>query len=199
VTDVPFPTADRASARALGSVLRRLGYDEDGICDLLGDEAYGGNVEHVPVHERRLPRTRLATAIKLLFLELPVEAAEAERAFGPRGVEALEATGLADVGDEVVPRGRVTAIGDLLLASDGYSRGQSDPADYVATYSPTARRCDLLTPRRRASRALDIGTGNGIQALLAARHCDEVVATDVNPRALEFTELNAGLNALDNI
>jgi methylase of polypeptide subunit release factors len=199
VTEVPFPTADRAAARVLGSVLRRLGYDEDGICGLLGDEAYGGNVEDVPVHERRLPQTHLATAIRLLFLERPVSKDEAGRALGARAVEALEATGLAEVGDEVVPRGRVTAIGDLLLASDGYSRGQADPPDYVATYSPTARLCDLLTPRARAARTLDVGTGNGIHALLAARHSEEVVATDVNPRALAFTELNAGLNALDNI
>jgi methylase of polypeptide subunit release factors len=199
VTEAAFPTTDRAAARALGSVLRRLGYDEDGICDLLGDEAYGGNAEDVPVHERRLPQTHLATAIRLLFLERPVSKDAAARAFGARAVEALEATGLAEVGDEVVPRGRITAIGDLLLASDGYSKGQADPPDYVATYSPTARLCDLLTPRARAARALDVGTGNGIHALLAARHSDEVVATDVNPRALAFTQLNAGLNALDNI
>jgi methylase of polypeptide subunit release factors len=46
---------------------------------------------------------------------------------------------------------------------------------------------------------LDFGTGNGIQALLAAHHCHEVVATDVNPRALVFAAFNAALNGIDNI
>jgi methylase of polypeptide subunit release factors len=56
-----------------------------------------------------------------------------------------------------------------------------------------------LTPRPRVSRALDVGTGNGVHALLAAGHCERVVATDVNPRALAFTELNAALSGLENV
>ena len=48
-------------------------------------------------------------------------------------------------------------------------------------------------------RALDVGTGNGVQALLIADHSEHVVATDVNPRALGFTELNAALSGLDNV
>src|SRR5205823_7337283 len=44
-----------------------------------------------------------------------------------------------------------------------------------------------------------VGTGSGVQAILAARHATHVVATDVNPRALAFTELNAALNGLTNV
>ena len=43
-------------------------------------------------------------------------------------------------------------------------------------------------------RALDVGTGYGIQALLAASHADQVVATDVTERALAFAALNCALN-----
>src|SRR5205814_2148722 len=59
--------------------------------------------------------------------------------------------------------------------------------------------CAALTPRRRVARALDVGTGNGAQALLAARHSAQVVATDVNPRALKYTQLNAALNGVANL
>ena len=38
-----------------------------------------------------------------------------------------------------------------------------------------------------------------MQALLAAGHSEHVVATDVNPRALAFTELNAALSGIDNV
>jgi methylase of polypeptide subunit release factors len=193
------PVADSTAARSLGAALRRLEYSEDGITRLLGDDAFESEPEDAPIHLRRLPDSRLAKAIRLLFLQLPLSREDAEEALGRRGVEALERTGLADVGDEVVPRGRIVPVGDLLLASDGFSNDLGDPPDYVATYTPTARLLDLLTPRLRVERALDVGTGSGVHALLAARHADRVVATDVNQRALDFTALNAELNGLSNV
>ena len=100
----------------------------------------------------------------------------------------------------MAPRARIAPVDGLLLASDRLSTDPTDdPVDYVSTYSPTARLCDLLTPRPKAKRALDIGTGNGVQALLAARHSRHVVATDVNARALAYTELNAALGGLGNV
>jgi methylase of polypeptide subunit release factors len=41
---------------------------------------------------------------------------------------------------------------------------------------------------------LDLGAGCGIQALLAARHADRVVASDLNPRAVGIAAFNAALN-----
>jgi methylase of polypeptide subunit release factors len=137
--------------------------------------------------------------VRLLFLQLPVSLEDAESALGRESVEALDVTGLAEVGDRVVPRARILPIGKTLLASDGFSRDGDDPADYVATYTPTARVLDSLTPRPRVDRALDVGTGSGIHALLAAQHARHVIATDVNPRAIAYTELNAALNGLRNV
>jgi methylase of polypeptide subunit release factors len=194
------PKLDTDAARTLGHALRRLRYDEEAIEELLGEDAWSTALEDVPVHERRLPQTPLATAIRLFFLELPVAARDAEQALGGRGVAALERTRLALVAEHVSPCARIAPVDSLLLASDRLSTNPTDdPPDYVSTYSPTARICDLLTPRPRVRRALDVGTGNGVQALLAARHSQSVVATDVNPRALEFTALNAALSGLDNV
>lgn len=193
------PVADKTGAAILGEALRNVGYSEAAVYELLGDEAYSAEREDSPVEERRLPQTPLATVVRALFLQLPVATGEAVRALGRDGVEALEHTALADVGDEVVLRARLLPIGELLLASDGFSRDAEDPPDYVATYTPTARLCDSLTPRPRVERALDVGTGSGVQALLAAQHARHVVATDVNARALGYTELNAALNGLTNI
>jgi methylase of polypeptide subunit release factors len=85
------------------------------------------------------------------------------------------------------------------MAIDGFARGEDDPVGWVGPYTPTASWLAALTPRRHVARALDVGTGNGVHALLAAEHSDHVIATDVNPRALAFTEINAALNELDNI
>ena len=191
--------ADTVAAERLGTTLRRAGYSEDAIQGLLGEDAYSSERGDTPAEERRLPDTPLATLVRLLFLQLQVPAEEAEAALGRDGVDALEVTGLAQVEDRIAPRARILPIGKVLLASDGFSRDGDDPADYVATYTPTARVLDSLTPRPRVDRAVDVGTGSGIHALLAAQHARHVIATDVNPRAIAYTELNAALNGLRNI
>jgi methylase of polypeptide subunit release factors len=69
----------------------------------------------------------------------------------------------------------------------------------VAGIHPPSVTLAKLTIRRPVARALDVGTGNGIQALLASRHAERVLATDVNSRALAFASLNARLNGVDNL
>lgn len=195
-----MPGVDVSAASALGSALRRLEYTQDRLHDLLGDDAYESRPGDLVAHERRLPKTPLGDAVRLLLLGRPLARRDAVRALGERGVEAVVRTGLAVVGPGgVVARGRVTPVHELLFAADLPSRGEEDPPDYVAAYTPTSRLCDALTPRLRARSALDVGTGSGVHALLAARHVRHVVATDINPRALAFTELNAALNGLDNV
>jgi methylase of polypeptide subunit release factors len=193
-----FPRPDRAAAETLRAALRQVGYSESAVHDLLGEDANAGTEETAAADERRLPHTRVATVVRLLLLQRAVPTRLAVDALGRRGVDALETIGLAAVGDEVVPRVRMLPIGHLLVTGDGYAQGD-DPEDYVAIYTPTSRVCDSLTPRPRVERALDVGTGSGIHALLAAGHADHVVATDVNPRALAFTELNAVLNGVTNV
>ena len=117
VTRHPIP--DQAAAKALGRVLRGLGYTEDGVYRLLGDDAYSTERDDAPIAARRLPRTPLATAVRLFFLQLSVPEREAVRALGPRGVEALEAIGLAEVDEEVAARERAVEAGEPGIAPAG--------------------------------------------------------------------------------
>lgn len=191
-----YPVADRTAALALGQALRRIGYSEAALDRLLD----GDDSDEPVVAARRLPDSPLATVVRALYLLLPVSTNDAVRAVGSSAVDALEATGLAEVGDEVLSRVRILPLGDLFVASDDRAGSHDEqPPDYVAAYTPTSRLVDSLTPRLRVERALDVGTGSGAQALLAARHARHVVATDVNPRALAYTALNAALNGLTNI
>ena len=195
------PVPDRAAARALGDALRRVGYTEDAVLELLGEDGYAITSDDVPVGDRRLPDTRLGTVVRALFLQLPVPAGDLAHAIGRAAVDALASTGVAEVGDEVALHGRIVPVGELFVASDDFpgADAEKDPPDFVAAYTPTSKLCDALTPRGPVERALDIGTGSGVQAMLSARHAREVVATDVNERALAFTELNAALNGFTNI
>ena len=85
--------------------------------------------------------------------------------------------------------------GDYVVASDAAPDAGGDlPYDHVPGIQSPSVTLAKLAVRRPCARALDLGTGCGIQALLAARHAERVVATDVNPRALGFAAFNAALN-----
>src|SRR5581483_5561466 len=125
--------------------------------------------DEMAVYERRLSGSRLGVAIRALFLQLPVARDELSRALGARGLEALGRVGLAGDGATVRARARILPVGELLVLSDDHPKGERVPRNYVAAYTPTSRLCDALTPRHRVRRALDVGTGSGVQAILAAR------------------------------
>jgi hypothetical protein len=56
-----------------------------------------------------------------------------------------------------------------------------------------------MTIRRPRGRTLDLGTGCGVQAFLAAAHSDQVVAVDANARAVNCAAFNAQLNGRANV
>jgi methylase of polypeptide subunit release factors len=180
--------------------LRALRYDEESIVGLLGDDGTAADLTDVAVYDRRLPETRLGNAIRLLLLQVSIDRDDVVAALGEDGLEALLTTQIArEDGSRIAARGRIVPAEGLLMSFDGFAVGNDDPHGYVASYTPTASWLAALTPRRRFGRALDIGTGSGAQALVASRHCDHVIATDLNPRAVAFTSLNAALNGIDNL
>jgi methylase of polypeptide subunit release factors len=124
---------------------------------------------------------------------------EADAALGSIGREPLEQAGLLEEVDGVV-RATVKIVphGDLLIASDRDADGPTG-SEWVAGLHPPSVTLVKLTVRRDVRRALDVCTGNGIQALLASRHAETVVATDINPRALEIAGLNCSLNGNSNV
>jgi methylase of polypeptide subunit release factors len=87
---------------------------------------------------------------------------------------------------------------DLLVVHDLALSGEL-PRDFVAPVAPGSLTLAGLTTRRSVGLALDIGTGCGVQALLAAQHSSRVVGVDVNPRALEFARAGAALTGVHNV
>ncbi|WP_241977695.1 methyltransferase [Cryobacterium sp. TMS1-13-1] len=86
----------------------------------------------------------------------------------------------------------VSDLGELAL---GHPLGES----HVLGIGGASRTLSGLMMPTAVERALDIGTGCGIQAMHASRHAEQVVATDISVRALELAALNADLNEIDNI
>jgi methylase of polypeptide subunit release factors len=106
-------------------------------------------------------------------------------------------------------------LADVLIVSDGAMRARvklepfdgllvaSDPTydgpDTVLGVGGVTRMLAALTVRRRCEAALDLCTGSGALALLAAAHAKRVVGVDLSERALRLAHLNSRLNGIETI
>ena len=198
----PLAVDDRAAIEELRHVLGAAGYEGEALRDALGEQGWG----RAPGAERPLQRRRLAergalgTIATLFALDATVPADEARHALAPLALERLEALGLLELaGGKASARVRLLPHNDLLLVSDRVDAASPQPRDHVAGVQGPSVTLSHLTVRGRGASALDVGTGCGFQALLAARHADRVVATDLNERALNFAAFSALLSGAPNV
>lgn len=98
---------------------------------------------------------------------------------------------------------RWSSLEELLFAHSAYPTTQSDavffgPDSYRFAQVIEAHLQQRFEPVRRA---VDIGCGAGVGALVIARarHDAQVLAVDINPRALRMTAVNAELAGLGNV
>ncbi len=198
-TTAPILVASARRTAALRAWLAASGYDAPGVRTLLG-AASTSLVDAVvaPAARRRLAIADTPSAVlaRLLLLGDEVCAGEAARRLGPLADELIALGLVAGSGSVLRPAVRLVPHDHLLIASDLPGAGGVDHV--AAVHRPSALLAGL-TVRRHVRRALDVGTGNGIQALLVAAHADRVVATDINERALSYAEFNCALNGVENV
>src|SRR5205823_12965075 len=87
---------------------------------------------------------------------------------------------------------------DLRVAADWPDSADSVAEPVMGVAASTRALAQMMIPRR-VERALDLGTGGGVLALLAARHADRVWAVDLNPRAVALARFNARLNGAADV
>jgi len=102
-------------------------------------------------------------------------------------------------GEDLIPEVMVFPAEGFLVVSDHTTKIDANDPELVLWPNPTSRFLSRFTIRRPSRATLDLGTGNAIQALSCAAHSQHVVATDLNPRAVNFAEFSARLNGADNI
>ena len=192
---------------ALRSALSRAPFTVDAVYALLGDDAHRalGRNQSTPALRATRGGGDLATLVRLFALQVPVDRPRADAAL-PGLVDPLVAAGmLAASGGEVRALVDIRPYGDeehdwwIVCDPTSGLDGRQAPMDpsYVLGISEASSSLAQLTVREPVGRALDLGTGCGVQALHLAQHAREVVATDVNPRALAMARLTAQLNELD--
>ena len=173
--------------------LDAAGWSVEALDDLLGVTArtHLDRDELAPVLRRTNDGSPLSTLARLFVAGVAVDTAAASAArvpsswLRPDGTSAVRLQAVEHAGVEV------TVPHDAGRAATGVHPEQ------VLGVGAASLTLAAATPRRTVRRALDLGTGCGIQALLAEDHASAVVATDRNPRAVAFTRLAAALAGVD--
>ena len=191
----------------LREALAAAEFSYDSVAELLGPVAHGAlsRNETTPGLRATGDGGPLSTLTRLWPLQAAVGLDAAETAL-PGLVDALCVAGLLErsVGEvrarmDVRPYADDThdwwVVSDLTPGLDGAPNRVSP--DHVLGISSASGSLAQLTVRAPVDRALDLGTGCGVQSLHLAAHAGRVVATDVNRRALAVTRLNAELNEVD--
>ncbi|ANW65955.1 methyltransferase [Mycobacterium sp. djl-10] len=192
---------------ALAADLRSAGYTTDGVADLLGADAGAAFSRGLwwsalrATDRAGADQRRLAVLVRLFLLGADETAERVQQAMPTAGLDALVDNGVVEV-----VAGNIRAVLDIRPHGDG-ARDFLVVSDQDAALRPGPVRPDHVlgiggasvslahaVVRNPVRSALDLGTGCGIQALHLAAHCEQIVATDTNQRALTLAAATAGLN-----
>lgn len=212
----PQPTSFQIDTSAIPGIrvaiaqIARAGYWEAAVRERLGfTDITELKWKGLPIYraERLATRDAQAIAMELFLLQGHVEASQLGLLLSPASVDALVRVGLLTI--DSAKRVRASAslfpVADRLIFSDhawhklphpGYT---TVPRDQVMFVGDDSRWLARATVRRKIRSSLDLCTGSGVQAILAAAHSDRVLAVDVNPRAVDCARLNAIVSGASNM
>ncbi|MGD0524839.1 MAG: class I SAM-dependent methyltransferase [Polyangiaceae bacterium] len=187
--------------RAVGGRLRAIGLNREVSRPYERFAAMGDRPRHSPMVKWHLRRSSepVVLAMRIFMYWDAVSPEEARAALGEGlPLEKLLAAGvLMETADgRIVSPYLMRLAGPLFILSDDVNDG----GDAVMGPGTSTRGLALASlPQIRVARALDVGCGAGTLALWLAGSCDQVVATDVSPRAAAFVHINCWLNAITNV
>lgn len=91
------------------------------------------------------------------------------------------------------------ALGDFILTDPKFRHPSESDQSGVYYLGSDSYALVNTVPRDQVDSALDIFTGSGVHAVLAANHAKSVVGVDINPRAVAMGKANAALNRKSDI
>jgi SAM-dependent methyltransferase len=145
--------------------------------------------------------TPLDTLIMLLFTGAEVKKKTLEGMLAPEVLNAFAESGIISLeGESAYGNLSVVPYADFFLLCDTFANSRE--RDYVFCPDVSTNSTTPFIPPASGepcNRAFDIGTGSGVLALCAARYYKEVLAIDINERALRFAAFTSALNDIHGI
>lgn len=201
-----LPVVDAGLLAQLRSDLVAARFTVLGVSALLGPMAGAALMREHPLPAQRVTAESTdpcAALVRLFSLGAPVDLRDLQAALPRVGIEGMFALGLVrQEGDALVAtcdlRPYAADEHDWWVASDLAELATGEPLaeDHVVGIGGASTTLATWTPRRPVARALDVGTGSGVQALHLSDDADQVVVTDISLRALAYAAFNAALNGL---
>jgi len=190
---LPDPTALLADAPRVRDALASAGWSAAALDELLGSTArtHLDRDELAPVLRRTADGSALSALARLLVVGVAVDERQARRS-------GLPASWLVPAQGGLACPVRLQPVAfdglDVAVPHDPGRAATGVHPEQVLGVGAASLTLAAATPRANVHRALDLGTGCGIQALLANDHADAVVASDSNPRASAYAALAGALN-----
>lgn len=215
------PASDRQDLlEALTHLLASSNYTFEGVQELIGEQAFAALNRDQPVPARIrvqeilaapsvYPAAQsLASLIALFMTAASLPAQQIDSALDTGNPEFTASYLLRELKIAEDAPGGVRATIDfrphaadngteMWVASDlgAHQRPGVLRTDHVLGIGQASRTLAQFTERTPVRRALDLGTGCGIQTFHLLAHAQHVVATDISVRALAFTRFNLLVNA----
>lgn len=193
----------------LREAFERHRYDADGVLAAIGIPAHLALGRDEPELAYRASRDAgsLGTLIRLFLLGGAEQESDVQAALAPLALpDAFELRLLRRDGEliraglDVRPHADDTGSWWVISDLDPEQRRWLDhvvDVDHVLGIGHASLSLVRATTRRPTRSLLDLGTGNGVQALHASRHAQSITATDVSARALALAHGTFLLNELD--
>jgi SAM-dependent methyltransferase len=144
------------------------------------------------------PQAPVDTLISFFVDEKPLDVDRLRTLTSTAFVDAACEMGLLQFSDGVLhPKLALFPISGFYIVTDRKARNKA--INQVMWLWGESYLLAGLVTRKPCLRGIDLGTGSGVHALLASRHCESVTAGDVSTRALEFGRFNAVLNGRSNV
>lgn len=195
--------AEPDAVQRLRELLDQAGYLEASLRDLLGTGdflSWRSRKQLLPLLLHRTKGTsRLATLVRWFLLGQTTDLATAQRAINDANLTCWRRLGILELREGAVAAAvELMPYQGLLLAADWMeaTKKVAQPVMGIAGSSDTLAN---LTVRRPSRRTLDLGSGSGVQAVLASAHSEHVVGVECNPRAVNLARFNAVLNRRTNL
>jgi len=185
--------------RALGARLRSIDITTAATAPLLqtaGDVHPLMRKAVVQWHLRRAEGL-IPLALRMLVFGDPIKEADARSVLGDVPLEPLVDAGFITQRDAGFASAfSVGVLDDQYLVYDDL-RSFRDAVMGLSDGTVTLARAAL--PSADVKSALDLGCGSGTVAFVLAKRAARVIATDVNPRAIELARVGIAINGLQNV